>query len=155
MAEPRRIGPKFYELKIERIMQRKDVPLIEKDAPINRILDILTKKTHVWVTESKESKKIVGVITEHDALSILCPRRPPYMFGIPDMRALHRGAAEDIMSRRLVKCSPKDTVRDVLERMMRHGIRRLPVMKRNNIIVGEIRLYHIIKGYSAALGKGK
>lgn len=155
MAEPKRIGSKFYELKIERIMQRKDVPLIEKDAPINRILDILTKKTHVWVTESKESKKIVGVITEHDALSILCPRRPPYMFGIPDMRALHRGAAEDIMSRRLVKCSPEDTVRDVLERMMRHGIRRLPVMKRNNIIVGEIRLYHIIKGYSAALGKSK
>ncbi|MBA7597364.1 hypothetical protein ES703_04367 [subsurface metagenome] len=154
MAEPRRIGSKFYELKIEKIMQRKDVTLIEKDAPIDCILDILTKETHVWVAESKESKKIVGVITEHDALSILSPRRPPYMFGIPDMRALHRGTAEDIMSRRLVKCSPKDTVRDVLERMMRHGIRRLPVMKRNNI-VGEIRLHQIIKGYSAALGKGK
>lgn len=154
MAEPRRIGFKFYELKIEKIMQRKDVTLIEKDAPIDCILDILTKETHVWVAESKESKKIVGVITEHDALSILSPRRPPYMFGIPDMRALHRGTAEDIMSRRLVKCSPKDTVRDVLERMMRHGIRRLPVMKRNNI-VGEIRLHQIIKGYSAALGKGK
>lgn len=155
MAEPRRIGSKFYELKIEKIMQRKDVTLIEKDAPIDCILDILTKETHVWVAERKESKKIVGVITEHDALSILSPRRPPYMFGIPDMRALHRGTAEDIMSRRLVKCSPKDTVRDVLERMMRHGIRRLPVMKRNNIIVGEIRLHQIIKGYSAALGKGK
>jgi len=155
MAEPRRIGSKFYELEVEKIMQRKDVPLIEKDAPIDCILDILTKETHVWVAESKESKKIVGVITEHDALSILSPRRPPYMFGIPDMRALHRGTAEDIMSRRLVKCSPKDTVRDVLERMMRHGIRRLPVMRRNNIIVGEIRLHQIIKGYSAALGKGK
>ncbi len=71
MAEPKRVGPKFYELKVEKIMQKRDVPLIEKDALIDRVLDILSKKTHVWVTEGKESKKIVGVITEHDILSIL------------------------------------------------------------------------------------
>ena len=57
MAEPRRVGPEFYELKIEKIMQTEDVPLIEKDAPIEQVLDILTKKTHVWVTEGKGSKK--------------------------------------------------------------------------------------------------
>jgi len=150
MAEPRRVGPKFYGLKIEKIMQTKDVPLIEKDASIDRVLDILTKKTHVWVTESKESKKIIGVITEHDVLSILSSRRAPYAFGLPDLRALHRGAAEEIMSRRLVKCGPKDTINDALSKMIEHGIRRLPVTKRNNIIIGEIRLYHIMKGYIAA-----
>lgn len=150
MAEPRRVGPEFYELKIEKIMQTKDVPLIEKDAPIDRVLDILTKKTHVWVSDSKKSRKIVGVITEHDVLSILSPRKVPYAFGLPDLRALHRGTAEEVMSRRLVKCGPKNTVSDVLRKMIEHGVRRLPVTKRNNIIVGEVRLYHIIKGYVAA-----
>lgn len=150
MAEPRRVGPEFYELKIEKIMQTKDVPLIEKDAPIDRVLDILTKKTHVWVSESKKSRKIVGVITEHDVLSILSPRKVPYAFGLPDLRALHRGTAEEVMSRRLVKCGPKNTVSDVLRKMIEHGVRRLPVTKRNNIMVGEVRLYHIIKGYVAA-----
>ena len=155
MAEPKRVGPKFYEHKVEKIMQRRDVPLIEKDAPVDRVLDILSKKTHVWVTEGKESKKIVGAITEHDILSILSPRRAPYAFGLPDLRALHWGTAESIMHRRLVKCGPKDTIRDVLTKMREHGIRRLPVTKRNNIIVGEIRLFHIITRYSAALKERK
>ena len=150
MVEPKRVGPEFYELKVEKIMQRTDLPLIEKDTSIDRVLDILTKKTHVWVTEAKGSKKIIGVITEHDVLSILSPRRVPYAFGLPDVRALHRGAAESVMHRRLVKCNPKDTVADVLNKMMEHGIRRLPVTKRNNEIVGEVRLYHIIKAYIAA-----
>ena len=150
MAEPKMVGAEFYEHKIEKIMQRTDIPLVEKDAPIDRVLDILTKKTHVWVTEAKGSRKIVGVITEHDVLSILSPRRTPYAFGIPDLRALHWGTAENAMHRRLVKCNPKDTVADVLNKMMEHGIRRLPVTKRNNIIVGEVRLYHIMKGYIAA-----
>jgi len=149
MAEPKRVGPEFYELKVEKIMQRRDVPLIEKDAHVDRVLDILSKKTHVWVTEGKESKKIVGVITEHDVLSILSPRRAPYAFGLPDLRALHWGTAESIMHRRLVKCGPKDTIGDALTKMREHGIRRLPVTKRNNIMVGEIRLFHIIKKYSA------
>ncbi len=149
MAEPKRVGPEFYELKVENIMQRGDVPLIEKDAHVDRVLDILSKKTHVWVTEGKESKKIVGVITEHDVLSILSPRRAPYAFGLPDLRALHWGTAEGIMHRRLVKCGPKDTIGDALTKMREHGIRRLPVTKRNNIMVGEIRLFHIIKKYSA------
>ncbi len=150
MAEPKIVGPEFYELKVEKIMQRRDVPLIEKDASVDRVLDILSKKTHVWVTEGKEGKKIVGVITEHDVLSILSPRRAPYAFGLPDLRALHWGTAESVMHRRLVKCSPKDTIGDVLSKMMEHGVRRLPVMKRNNIIVGEIRLFQIIKRYSTA-----
>jgi predicted transcriptional regulator len=146
--EPR-VGPEFYELAVEKIMQKKDVPLIEKNASIDRVLSILTKKTHVWVTETKKSKKVVGVITEHDVLSILSPHRPPYVFGMPDVRALHRGTAEEVMSRRLIKCSPKNTVKSVLEKMMRHGVRRLPVMERD-IIVGEVRLYHIIKRFIAA-----
>lgn len=150
MAEPKRVGPEFYELKAEKIMQRRDVPLIEKNASVDRVLDVLSKKTHVWVTESKGSKKIVGMITEHDVLSILAPRMAPYAFGLPDLRALHWGTAESIMHRRLVKCGPNDTIRNVLTKMREHGIRRLPVTKRNNIIVGEIRLFNIIKRYSAA-----
>lgn len=150
MAEPKRVGPEFYELKAEKIMQRRDVPLIEKNASVDRVLDVLSKKTHVWVTESKGSKKIVGMITEHDVLSILAPRMAPYAFGLPDLRTLHWGTAESIMHRRLVKCGPNDTIRNVLTKMREHGIRRLPVTKRNNIIVGEIRLFNIIKRYSAA-----
>lgn len=138
----------FYELAVEKIMEKKDLPLIEKNASIDRVLSTLTKETHVWVTESKRSKKIVGVITEHDVLSILASRRPRYVLGIPDMRSLHWGMAEDVMHRRVVKCGPKATIREALRKMMEHGVRRLPVIK-DDKIVGEVRLYHIIKKFSA------
>lgn len=147
MRESKRIE-KFYGVTVGKVMERKGLPLIEKDATIDRVLSALTKKTHVWVIESKGSKKIVGSITEHDVLSILSPGGPRYVFGIPDMRTLHRGTAESIMHRRLVKCGPKTTIREVLKLMFEHGVRRLPVTKNGNIIVGEIRLYHIIKRFS-------
>ncbi|MEA1905251.1 MAG: CBS domain-containing protein [Candidatus Hadarchaeota archaeon] len=153
MAELRREVSNFYELKVKEIMQKKGLPLIEKDAPVDHVLSILTEKTHVWVTESKKSKKIVGVITGHDVISILAPGRPTYTFGLPDMRSPHWGTVEGIMSKRLVKCSPNGTMKDVLDKMMKYGVRRLPVMKRNNVIVGEIRLYHIIKKFYAVFRK--
>lgn len=139
---------KFLKIKVKEIMQKRGVPLIDRTAPIDRIMPFLTTRTHVWVTARRKSKKVVGVITEHDVLSILSPRRGPYTFGFPDMRSLHKGTAEDIMMRRVVKCSPEETIEDVLNKMMRHGMRRLPVTRRGDIIVGEIRLYHIIKKFS-------
>jgi predicted transcriptional regulator len=158
MAQLRREVSNFYELKVKEIMQKKGLPLIEKDAPVGRVLFLLTKKTHVWVTENKKSRKIVGVITEHDVLSILAPTKAPYVFGLPDLRCLdfrclRENTAGDIMRRRTIKCTPGDTIRGVLDKMMKYGVRRLPVTERNNIIVGEIRLYHIIKKLSATAGK--
>lgn len=153
MTKSNRGVSKFYGLKVKEIMQKRGLPLIEKDAPVGRVLSLLPERTHVWVTESKRSRKIVGVITEHDVLSILAPGRPTYTFGLPNMRSPHWGTVEGIMSRRLIKCSPDGTMKDVLDKMMKHGVRRLPVMKRNNVIVGEIRLYHIIKKFSAAFRK--
>jgi predicted transcriptional regulator len=146
MRESKRIE-KFYELAVEKVMERKGLPLIEKDATIDRVLSTLTKKTHVWVTESKGSRKVIGAITEHDILSILAPGGPRYVFGIPDMRTLHRGTAGSIMHRRLIRCGPKTTIREALRIMFEHGVRRLPVTKKGDIIVGEIRLHHIIKRF--------
>lgn len=144
---------KFLEVKIKEIMQKKDVPLIERKAPIDRVLPLLTTKTHVWVTEDKKSKKIVGVITEHDIMSILSPARGPYTFGFPDMRSLHKGAAEDIMTKRVIKCFPEEAIEDVLNRMTHAGIRRLPVTDKKGIILGEVRLWHILKKFIALAKK--
>jgi len=145
---------KFLKIKVKEIMQKRNVPVLERTAPIDRILPFLTTKTHVWVTARKKSKKVVGVITEHDVLNILSPRRGPYTFGFPDMRCLRGGTAEDIMTKRVIGCSPEETIEDVLNKMMRHGMRRLPVTKRGDIMVGEIRLYHIIKKFSE-MAEGK
>lgn len=155
MAEQKRLIPEFYELGVEHIMDKEvwDLPLIEKDADIHHVLSILRGKSHVWVVDNMENKNVLGVITEHDILSILTPKKlPPYMFGIPDVKSLQYGTANtasDVMSKKLVKCSLKTSVKEVLNKMDEYGVRRLPVTD-NGRIVGEITLHQIIQKYYAA-----
>lgn len=143
----------FYEIKVSEIMQRKNLPLVEKTTSIVDVLPFPMGKSHVWVVESKRNKKVVGVITEHDVLSILVSRRPTYTFGLPDMRSLHEGTAEDVMVKRVVKCAPDQTIGDALDKMRTEGIRRLPVTKDDDVIIGEVHLKHITDKFSEIIKK--
>jgi predicted transcriptional regulator len=155
MPEQKRLIPALYELGVEHIMDKGvwDLPLIEKDADIHHVLSILRGKNHVWVVDNMESKMVLGVITEHDVLSILAPKKiPAYVFGVPDIKSLHHGTADtasDVMSKKLVKCNPKTSIKEVLNKMSSYSVRRLPVTD-NGRILGEITLHQIIRKYYAA-----
>lgn len=145
--------PEFHEIPAKDIMNKRveDLPLVEKDASIDRVLSILTVSDHVWVVESKESRKLVGIITEHDILNIFSPTKKVLYFGLPDKKHLHYEIfekAEQIMSRNPVRCEPDEKVEDALNKMVFHRIRRVPVVE-NDEIIGEITLHHLIgKFYS-------
>ncbi len=141
----------LHEMKIKDILDKKlvwDLPIIEKNASIKEVLNILTARDHVWVVDEKGSKRLVGIITESDALRLLAPPRlPKYVFGRKYGISLHHGTAkfaEDVMHRQLIKCSPEDRVRDVLCKMVNSGLRRLPVVE-NDEIVGEITIHYILQ----------
>lgn len=153
MAEVKKSLFDFYELPANEIMDRRswELPLIEKDASVDRVLEILTASDYVWVVESEESKKVVGIITEHDILHIFSPQKKMSFFGSPNKKSLHYESfenAEHIMSRNPVVCSPDETVEDVLNKMVFHRIRRIPVIE-NDKIIGEITLHHLIKEFHA------
>ncbi len=143
----------FYEVKVSEIMQKKNLPLVEKSTSIVDVLPFPMSRSHVWVIESKRNKKVVGVITEHDILSILSARVGTHMFGLPNMRSLHEGTAEDVMVKRVVKCGPDETIEDALNKMRKEGIRRLPVTKKNDILIGEVHLKHITDKFSEIIKK--
>jgi predicted transcriptional regulator len=155
MLEQKRLIPKFYELAVEHIMDKRvwDLPLIEKGVNIHNVLSILRGKSHIWVGENKESKELVGVITEHDVLSVFAPKRlPSYFLTIPDVRSIQHGTAETaekIMSDKVIFCKPDDKIVDALQKMISYKIRRLPVVVYNRII-GELTLHHLIRKYYAA-----
>jgi len=90
MAEEKKLIPEFYNIPAKEIMDKRigELPLIEKDASIDSVLSILTKSDHVWVVESKGSKKLVGIITEHDILDIFSPTKKISYFGLPDKKSL-------------------------------------------------------------------
>ena len=151
MAKEKKVIPEFYEIIAKDIMDMRigDMPLIEEDARIDCVLATLTGSDHVWVVESKGSKKLVGIITEHDILDIFSPRKEVSFFGLPSKKSLHYETFEKaghIMSRNPIRCSPEEKVEDALNKMIDHRVRRIPVVE-NSEIIGEITLHHLIRKF--------
>lgn len=152
MSREKRLVKDFYELKVSQLMDKRvwDLPVIEVNKDIHNVLSILSGKHHIWVVKDIDSKELVGVITEHDVLSILAPKSlPAYVFGMPDIRSIEYGTAKtagDIMSTKVVSCKPDEKIIDALNKMSRYKLRRIPVLE-NKKIIGEITLHHLIRKY--------
>jgi len=155
MAKQNKLISDFYELKVNQIMDRRvwDLPIIEEKDDIHNVLSILGARNHIWVVKDKQTKELVGVITEHDVLSILAPKNlPSYVFGMPDIKSIQHGTAKtsgDIMTDKVVTCGPDDKIIGALNKMVKYNLRRLPVIK-DNILVGELTLHQLIRKYYAA-----
>jgi len=155
MAKENKLISDFYELKVNQLMDKRvwDLPLIEEKEDVHHVLSILGGRNHIWVIKDKENKELVGVITEHDVLSILAPKHfPSYVFGMPDIRSIQHGTvktAGDIMTNKVINCKPDDKIIDALMRMVRYKLRRLPVVD-DKKIVGELTLHQLIRKYYAA-----
>jgi len=151
--EPKLVS-EFYELKVEQLMDKKvwDIPIVNKDAPIDQVLSILDGRSHVWVVDDSKNKELKGVITRQDVLEILAPPRSSYnMFSVTRYK-LHgtKGKAEDVMNRDPITSRCNEKIVDVLQKMIKHRIRRLPVVDKDNKILGEITLQHLIHKFYLA-----
>jgi len=155
MVRDNRLVSDFYELKVKQLMDKRiwDLPLIEVDDSLYHVLAILGGRNHIWVIEDKKDTVLVGVITEHDVLSVLAPKNlPGYTFGMPDIRSIKHGTAKtarDVMRKRIIDCQMDDMIIDALMRMVKYKLRRLPVVE-DKKIVGELTLHHLIMKYYSA-----
>ena len=155
MVKQSKLIKEFYELKVNQLMDKRvwDLPLIEEKEDIHHVLSILGARNHIWVVKDMDRKELVGVITEHDVLSILAPKHfPSYVFGMPDIRSIQHGTANtagDVMANKIILCDPDEKIIDALMRMVKFKLRRLPVVK-DKIIVGELTLHQLIRKYYSA-----
>ena len=144
----------FYELKVEQLMDKKiwDIPIVDKDTPILDVLSILDGRSHVWVVNDSNSKELTGVITRQDVLEILAPPRTSYsMFSVPRYKIRGTNSkAEDVMNKDPITIRCEEKIVNVLQKMMKHRIRRLPVIDKDNKIIGEITLRHLIHKFYLA-----
>ena len=155
MAKKNKLISDFYKLNVSQIMDRRvwDLPMIGEEEDIFHVLSILGARNHIWVVKDKESKELAGIITEHDVLSILAPKRlPNYVFGMPDISSIKHGTAktaEDVMCHRIITCKHDDKIIDALMKMVKYNLRRLPVVE-DKEIVGELTLHQLIRKYYGA-----
>ncbi len=144
----------FYELKVEQLMDKKvwDLPIVDKDTPIIDVLSILDGRSHVWVVYNLEKKELVGVITRQDVLEILAPPKTSYsMFSVQRYKLRGtKGKAEDAMNKNPITARCDEKIVEILQKMIKHRIRRLPVIDKDRKILGEITLQHLIHKFYLA-----
>ena len=127
----------FYDLRVKDVMNSFvwDMPLIESNADIRTVLLIIISRCYVWVVKSTESMEMVGVITEHDFLKMFQKFDPD-------------ATAEDFATKDIIYCTMEESVGDVMEKIRKYNVRRLPVLE-NGKLVGEVTLRNLIgKFYS-------
>ncbi len=130
----------FYEVDVKDVMHSHlwDLPLVKENDSIKIALLVLISRGYVWVVDDMENMKLVGVITEHDALRIFDEFSDNMKAG-------------DVAEKNVIFCRKDEKVRDVIEKIHKYNVRRLPVVEDGRII-GEITLRLLIeKFYSLIL----
>jgi CBS domain-containing protein len=127
----------FQKLTIAEVMDDRiwDLPLIEKNASIKIALILLTGRGYGWVVHGRSNMELLGIITEHDVLSL---------FSVKNQKEVRK--AKDLMRSNPITSKRDETIGDTLKKINKYGIRRLPVVEGNKLI-GEVTLRHLIEKY--------
>lgn len=101
--------PNVGAAKVARLMKSKDIGAVP-------------------IIENQQTKKLVGMVTDRDlALKIVATGRDP-----------KSTTAEAVMTRKVVTCQADDKLQKALDAMSEHQLRRIPVVDKDNGIVGII-----------------
>ncbi|MFC1632389.1 cation:proton antiporter [Candidatus Omnitrophota bacterium] len=105
----------------------KDPPLIYKNMPLAEILRIFSESSNLYYPVVDNEKKLLGVITVDSIKNI---------FMEADLKDLL--LAVDVMEPAVAEVEENSTLSSVRESLNRHHLEYLPVIKKDNILVGFI-----------------
>lgn len=143
---------------LARDIMNKDVITIREDSSIEEAAGILTENNISGAPVVDKKGKLVGMVTEGDLLhQETNPRTPAflnilgafiYINGLEryreDFKKLAATSTSEIMTRDLVTAVGGTEIEDVAALMVKHGIKRVPVVEKDNLI-GIISRADIIK----------
>jgi CBS domain-containing protein len=116
-------------LKCHEVMTENPVCCLPNDS-VAKVAELMKSENigSIPVIENEQSHKLVGIVTDRDlALSIVAEGR--------DARSTK---VEAVMTRKLVTCLTDDDLQKALGAMAEYQLRRIPVVDRDNKIVGII-----------------
>ena len=80
------------------------------------------------VVEGENVPKLVGVLTDRDlAIMVVAPGREP-----------RKTKVSEVMTKKVVACDENDSLKEALDSMKSHQIRRIPVLSKANGVVGVV-----------------
>jgi CBS domain-containing protein len=97
------------------------------------------------IVEDKAEKKLTGIVTDRDlAIKVVAEARDPKTTSV-----------EEVMSEGLVTCRENDDVRSVLELMEDNQLRRIPVVDKNEHLIGIIAQADVATRLGSARAAGE
>ena len=83
---------------------------------------------------SEDGRSVLGIISERDVVRGLAERGPRIM----------EASVAELMTRDVVACTPRDTVKQVMAEMTRRRIRHLPVLA-DGVLCGIVSIGDVVK----------
>ena len=113
----------------EKVMTRTTVCCLPNDT-VARAARLMKRENvgAIPVIENQQTQKLVGIVTDRDlALKIVAAGR--------DAKSTQ---VKVVMTRKVVTCHPEDGLQMALDAMSEHQLRRIPVVDKDNKILGII-----------------
>jgi len=110
------------------------VVTIRPDATVGDLVRGLRRERIGAMVVSEDGRSVLGIISERDVVRGLAERGP---------RILEAPVAE-MMTRQVVSCGPRDTVKQVMAEMTKRRIRHIPVLA-DGVLCGIISIGDVVK----------
>jgi len=148
---------KFYFARVGSIANMKiwDLPVLPSGTPILSALKVIGAHRRVWIVESTETYKLIGVTTEYDILKFLSGLYAhEHSLARADVLGYIKAETiDDIMTRHLVTITPEDYVIDALKKFKNYNIRYLPVVDEDKRLRGELSLHRVVLCFQKLLSR--
>ncbi|WP_026304679.1 CBS domain-containing protein [Kaistia granuli] len=117
------------------ILTRKgrDVVTVSADLSITTVVQMLAEHRIGAVVVTDSAKRIIGIVSERDVVRALA--RGPDTLG---------GTVSSIMTTKVVTCTDRDTINDVMTRMTEGRFRHLPVVE-DDRLAGIVSIGDVVK----------
>jgi len=148
-------------MKVSEIMS-KDVVSVKPDENAKDVLALLSKMQISGLPVINEQNKLVGMFTEKEVLAAILPsyveRVGRFMYHENPkaikykVSQLSNAKVKNIMRREVATIAEDATLCEVARVMLTQKIRRLPVLNKENKVIGIVAREDVIKGFSKEYG---
>jgi CBS domain-containing protein len=135
-------------MRVANIMNRRP-RTIGPNTTIEGLLERLMSQIEDCFPVVDRNQKLLGIVTESDVLHVFQVPSRHGTIGYTMVRQLMKRSANtvrDIMTRRPITVKPETSVRELVNLMIAHKLRHLPVVK-NGKLVGLVCLRDVIELY--------
>ncbi|MGI8670583.1 MAG: CBS domain-containing protein [Aridibacter sp.] len=120
-------------MKVNKIMT-KTVGFCQAEDDLAKAVEIMREKDCGFVPVVNKKSEVIGIVTDRDiAIAVFMQKKTASKISIGD-----------IIDRRIITCSEKDDVEDVLKKMRKHQVKRLPVIDKKEKLSGIISITDIL-----------